>query len=105
LPDVWIARGGPSGYDGRHPSARDLLLAVEVSDTTLGRDLRRKLPAYGAAGIPVVWVVALRVGEVLEHRDPDVGLSLYRSVHSAGRGATLNVPGTKLTVAVDDLLP
>jgi len=53
----------------------------------------------------VVWVVALRVGEVLEHRDPDVGLSLYRSVHSAGRGATLNVPGTKLTVAVDDLLP
>ena len=104
LPDVWIARGRPSRYDDRHPSASELLLAVEVSDTTLGRDLRRKLPAYAAAGIPVVWVVALGVGEVLEHRDPDVDLSLYRSVHAAGRGATLNVPGTDLSVAVDDLL-
>ena len=52
----------------------------------------------------MVWVVALGVGEVLEHRDPDVGLSLYRSVHPAGRGATLTVPGTDLSVAVDDLL-
>ena len=53
----------------------------------------------------MVWVVALGAGEVLEHRDPDGSLSLYRSVRSAGRGATLNVPGTDLSVAVDDLLP
>jgi hypothetical protein len=87
------------------PSAAELLLAVEVSDTTLGRDMRRKLPAYAAAGVPVVWVVALGAGEVIGHRDPDVQLSLYRSVRSAGRGSALGVPGTELSVTVDDLRP
>lgn len=105
LPDAWIARGTPSSYDDRHPSAQDLLLAIEVSDSTLGRDLRGKLPTYAAAGIPVVWVVALGAGEVIEHRDPDAGLSLYRSVRVVGRGSELQVPGTPLAIAVDDLLP
>lgn len=104
LPDVWLAEGGLKTYDGRHPSAADLRLAVEVSDTTLGRDQRRKLPLYAAFGVPVVWIVALSRERVFEYREPDPESRAYASVTTLGRGEALTVPGTDLVVAVDLLL-
>jgi Uma2 family endonuclease len=41
----------------RKPTAADCQLVIEVSDTTLGFDRQRKLPAYLRGGVPTVWLV------------------------------------------------
>lgn len=60
-PDGWVARGPrrPT-YSARHPLPPDLLLVVEVSDSTLEDDRRLKVPRYAVAGLPLVWLVDVR---------------------------------------------
>jgi hypothetical protein len=58
----------------------DLLLAVEVSDTTLGHDLEEKRLRYAAAGIPAYWVADI-VGQTLHvFADPRDGDYLRHEV-------------------------
>jgi Uma2 family endonuclease len=56
-PDFSIVRGPLGRYADRRPGAAETLLVVEIADATLDRDLREKLPAYRAAGYPVVVIV------------------------------------------------
>lgn len=44
-------------YRGRHPSAGDVLLAIEVADSSLQSDLREKAELYAEAGIVEYWIV------------------------------------------------
>ena len=43
----------------RHPCPGDVLLLIEVSDTTVSFDRTEKCPIYARAGIPEVWLVNL----------------------------------------------
>lgn len=69
-PDLVLARLRDDGYAGRHPGPDDILLVVEVSDTTAGYDREIKIPLYAAAGIPEVWLVDLPGRAVEVYRDP-----------------------------------
>jgi len=54
-PDLVLVKGGePLGH---HPSPADVVLVVEVSDTTLRYDLNVKLPRYARPRVPEVWIV------------------------------------------------
>ncbi|WP_448567351.1 Uma2 family endonuclease [Thermus sp.] len=64
-PDLVLLAPPESRYDQKPPRAEDVLLLVEISDTTLVQDRALKLPLYQKAGIPEVWLVNL-VEEVLE---------------------------------------
>ena len=69
-PDVVLARPRADSYATVHPRAEDLLLVVEVSDTTLRYDREVKLRLYAAAGIPEVWLMDLPRDRIEVHRDP-----------------------------------
>ena len=70
-PDVAIFRPRPDFYrTGPLPGPADVLLVVEVADTTLRYDRTVKLPRYARAGIAEVWVVDLRRRVVDVHRMP-----------------------------------
>jgi Uma2 family endonuclease len=69
-PDLWIARGGPGTYGARHPTVQELVLVVEVSDTTLAMDRNVKMPGYAAAGVPEAWLVSLPERTVTVFRHP-----------------------------------
>ncbi len=58
-PDVLIAKLKDQGYKGGHPKAEEILLLVEVSDSSLEKDRQIKLPLYAKANIPEVWIVNL----------------------------------------------
>jgi Uma2 family endonuclease len=74
-PDVVLARPRADRYRGRHPGPGDILLVVEVMDTSAIRDRGLKLAAYARAGIPELWLVDLD-GEVVEvHVEP--ALTVY----------------------------
>ena len=61
-PNLVLLRPHSDGFRGRHPTPGDVLLLVEVSDTTLAFDRSRKLLLYAPADIPEVWIVNLVFG-------------------------------------------
>jgi Uma2 family endonuclease len=56
-PDLTILRPRADFYAAAHPGPGDVLLMIEVADTTLAFDLDVKVPLYAAAGIPEAWVI------------------------------------------------
>lgn len=58
-PDVVVVRGNDDTYKFRHPVPADVLLVIQVADSSLHFD-RKGLRRFGWAGIPVVWIVNLR---------------------------------------------
>jgi Uma2 family endonuclease len=77
-------------YGISHPRPGDVLLVIEVADTTVRYDLDVKLPLYARAGIPEVWVVDLDVGVLRIFRDPAGGN--YREKQEPGRVGAVAIP-------------
>jgi len=69
-PDLALLAPRPDYYRGAHPRPRDVLLVVEVADTTLEKDRDVKLPLYARAGIQEVWIVDLNGERVEVYREP-----------------------------------
>ncbi|MGN6359791.1 MAG: Uma2 family endonuclease [Thermomicrobiales bacterium] len=90
-------------YGRAVPTAADVLLVIEVSDTTRERDRSIKLPRYAAAGIPEAWLFDLTSETIERHSEPRGGR--YSLIAVAGRGDTLTstvLPA--LTIDVDAIL-
>jgi Uma2 family endonuclease len=68
-PDFAIVKAKRGGYR-KHPTARDILLLIEVSDSTLRYDLGKRANLYAAHGIPEYWVFDLQRNRVWRHREP-----------------------------------
>lgn len=66
-PDIAIFRteGDDVAFDVDH-----LLIAVEISDTTLGYDLKVKAPIYARHGVEELWVIDTTRLVTHVHRDP-----------------------------------
>ena len=69
-PDFQLLVRRPARYAHSAPRPEDVLLAVEVSDSTLNHDVNEKLPMYAAAGVPETWVMNLREDAIDSHSDP-----------------------------------
>jgi Uma2 family endonuclease len=86
-PDLALLRPRPDDYAAHHPVPADVLLVIEVSDTTLRDDRRIKGPLYARAGIAEYWIVNL-VDNVLEvYRRPGPDGYDERQVLRPGAGA------------------
>lgn len=69
-PDITLLRPRPDFYRIAHPTPADVLLVVEVADTTLAYDTQIKRPLYARHGIPEVWLADLPHRRFLVHRSP-----------------------------------
>jgi Uma2 family endonuclease len=99
-PDVAVVRGQEREYRERFPGPEDVLLVVEVADSSLDHDRGLKLPAYAAAGIPECWLVNLPEQQVEVYREPAVDdYRLRRLCHSGESVAPLAFPEAALAVA------
>lgn len=102
-PDVALLRGHRKIYRQRRPTARDVILLVEVSDSTLATDRRVKIPMYAEAGITDVWLVNLDKDVVEVYSEP-VG-SKYKKMALVRRGKVLTLPGgLPGSISVDEVL-
>lgn len=98
-PDIAILKPRVDFYAESLAGAADVLLVVEVSDTTLAYDREIKLPAYARAGIPEVWLANLPAETIEIHSEPVNGV--YRKVETFRCGdviASESVPGLALEV-------
>lgn len=103
-PDLLLLRPPLRRYAQRIPESGDVLLVVEVSDTTVATDRRVKLPKYAGAGIPEAWLVNLPKRAIEVHRQPsDAGYQQVTILRPGERIALQALPD--VVVAVDDILP
>ena len=72
-PDVMLLRPRERNYRSGHPRPSDVLLLIEVSDTTAGYDRGAKLSAYARAGIPEVWLVVRKERRIEAYTEPSEG--------------------------------
>ena len=68
-PDVTLVKWGD--YSQGHPKPEDVLLLIEVSDTTVESDRGVKLPLYARSGVREVWIVDLPARSVETYSEPE----------------------------------
>lgn len=102
-PDVVVLRPRADFYAGGNPGPRDVLLVIEVTDTSGAYDREIKLPLYARAGIPEAWIVDVRREAVEVYRGP--ALRAYRTRLDLTRGRRLSpIAFPRLAVKVGDIL-
>ena len=85
------------------PSPVDIVLVIEVADSSLHHDRNAKLPLYAEAGIPEAWIFDLLHDQIERHTEPHEGR--YRQVAVAGRGQALSsAVAPTVTFEVDEAL-
>jgi len=69
-PDIALLKPREDFYAARHPTPDDVLMLIEVAETSIRYDRDKKLPLYARAGIPEVWLVDIKAGRITRYRDP-----------------------------------
>ena len=103
-PDVAILRYREDDYFGKLPSAEDVLLVIEVSDTSLAYDRNVKVNLYAQANIPETWITNLPEDCIEAFTGPGPNGYTQHTIYQRGdRIAPSTLPGVEF--AVEDLLP
>lgn len=103
-PDLSVVSGGLERYATRHPRGEEVLLTVEVSDATVGRDRGQKAAIYARAGCPIYWVIDMTRRELVVHTVPRED-GTWADVHTYRPGELVEVPEAAVGLAVGGLLP
>jgi Uma2 family endonuclease len=104
LPDICILRRQKGLYKNALPEAKDALLVVEVSDTTLARDRGNKLSLYAQAGIVEVWILVVESGALEVYRNP-VGDHYAQQLFLSAEDKIAMLAFPDLLISVSDLIP
>jgi Uma2 family endonuclease len=101
-PDLILIR--PRGnFAVKPPAAEDVLLLIEVADTSLVRDRNVKMPLYAEAGISEAWLVDLKSETIFVHHRPS--LEGYQDARPYRRGEMIYLEAFPETgFAVDEIL-
>jgi Uma2 family endonuclease len=81
-PDIAILKPLDDFYSSEHPRAEDVLLVIEVADSSVRYDRERKLPLYARYGIPEIWLIDIPARAIWIHRAPENGA--YRNSSRLG---------------------
>lgn len=103
-PDLMLLVDREDGYATGHPGPQDVLLVVEVADSTLDYDRNTKVALYGAAGIREVWLIDLERHRIESYTEP--GPAGYRLTRRFARGQSLAPAALPdLTLEVARIIP
>ena len=101
-PDLAVLRPNARKYRDAYPMPEDVLLLVEISDSSLRRDRELKLPLYARAGIQEYWIVDAQ-DEVVDVYASPTNLN-YASARTFRRGEFISPAAfPDLAIAVDDI--
>jgi Uma2 family endonuclease len=102
-PDVQVLRAREDYYRKAHPRAEDVLLLIEVSDTTARFDRTVKIPLYAHHGVAEVWLVDVAQRSVEVYRDPQPATSAYRQMTAYRQGQLIPQQLPMVSIAVEQL--
>jgi Uma2 family endonuclease len=102
-PDVALLRWRDDFYRHAHPTPADVLLVIEVADSTVETDRSYKMPLYAKAGIAEAWLINLPSEQVELFAAPANGAYQTSSIFKRGeevQSQTIN----DLNISVSDIL-
>ncbi|MDY6939077.1 MAG: Uma2 family endonuclease [Cyanobacteriota bacterium] len=97
-PDIAIVWGSWENYRHQHPQAEDIFLLVEISASSLTKDLGMKKAIYAAAGVRDYWVLNLAARKLIIFRHPADGDYREKQELSQGAIAPLAFPDVKISL-------
>jgi Uma2 family endonuclease len=100
-PDIVIARHRADFYADSHPQPKDVLVAIEVADTSLAYDRDAKIPLYASCGIPEAWLVDINGKTISVFSHPEGAAYSQETAYTSGMNIPLTAvsPGTSLSLA------
>ncbi|MDX2235109.1 MAG: Uma2 family endonuclease [Hyphomonadaceae bacterium] len=98
IPDLAVY---PTGFSPADMTAANARLVIEISDTTLNRDQRRKVPKYAEAGVAELWIVDAPGRQITSYRDAVAQDWRTMATHAAAGVAPLCAPAA--TFSITDL--
>jgi Uma2 family endonuclease len=102
-PDLALLKPRPDFYAQGHPTPQEVLLAVEVMESSASYDREMKVPLYARVGIPETWLLDVERGLIEVYREPSS--EGYRQVHTRRRGERLSpVAFPQFILVVDEVL-
>lgn len=101
-PDIVLLKKREDFYASAHPSAKDIILLVEIADSTLQYDVEVKLPLYAEAGIAEYWIADLQNQKIIIHTDPEGVVYLNVDTYQKGEHIVSHILSNSF--AVVDLL-
>lgn len=72
-PDIAILKPREDYYTQQHPQAKDILLLIELAESSLDYDKTVKGPLYASSGIEEYWIIDLKENQVIVYTKPDGG--------------------------------
>jgi Uma2 family endonuclease len=99
-PDLAVLRPRADYYRSSLPGATDVLLIVEVAQSSLRYDRDDKIPLYARHGIPEVWLVDLKTQRLVRYRNPQQGA--YTLIDEPDLGVPMEIaalPETRLDLS------
>lgn len=101
MPDFVIAKFREDDYAGVKMQAEDILLAIEVSDSSLKTDRQVKTVIYASNNIPEYWIINLQDYQIEVFQQPENADYQLKTIAKSGETVTCENIG--LTVSVDDI--
>lgn len=102
-PDLTVLRPRDDFYSRSHAFPEDILLVIEVADSSAGYDRGVKIPLYAEHRIPEVWLVDLDRSLIEAHQDP--GSNGYQTVRTVRRGERLSpLAFPELSLTAEEIL-
>jgi Uma2 family endonuclease len=99
-PDITLLRWREDYYRDAHPQPADVLLVIEVADSTLNSDRSYKLPLYAKAGIQEAWLVNLTDQTIELYAEPSNGAYQLAKEFKRGEHAQAHtIEGLRVEVA------
>jgi Uma2 family endonuclease len=100
-PDIAIVQGTWADYRYRHPGPEEIFLVLEVSESSLAKDLEQKTGVYAAANIPEYWVLDIAAQRLIVFRNP-VGAN-YQSRQEFQIGTISPLAFPEITISLSQL--
>jgi len=105
-PDVAVVRGNRDDYRDRIPEPKDVVLLVEVAESTLDRDRGEKRRAYASGGILDYWIINLVARQVEVYSNPAAGDYRSLKVFQVGDEIPVLIAGAEVgRIAASAILP
>ncbi|MBL6985468.1 MAG: Uma2 family endonuclease [Methylobacter sp.] len=102
-PDFMLLKPSDDFYSSRHPTADDVLLLIEVADSSLSFDQNQKLRLYASHNIPEYWLMNLNDSCVEVYRQPHGDCYGEKTTLRIGDSVTLSQIN-QLTINIADIL-
>jgi Uma2 family endonuclease len=102
-PDIMLLKRKADFYESGHPQPTDVLLLIEVADSTIESDRQLKIPLYAEDGITEVWLIDINSACIEVYRYPtDQG---YQDIQKLYRGQNLSILAfPDISIAIDEIL-